>query len=233
MKSITILILILYNFQLFAAQFVPVTMENQLLEADAVLHGIFQKSSSKKMPDNFIVTSHYFHLLEVAGINQNEIFNLDNFEVYTPGGTYNGRSVNVSGVPSFKKGEEVILLLKKNMYGWTIQNFALGKYNIEWVQDKKVLKSAVFPRHPRLGSISLDYFKSLVINELGQAMIKPSLDRYVDHGKNSLDKNNRQPASIKEKKKTAQSDLMWLGLLLGLLGSIMTWYHQRQASEES
>lgn len=235
MKWYMSLVFFLISFQLFGMQFVPIEMETQLSESDAVLHGVYQSSNVKKMPDNFIATSHYFHLLSIAGINQNEIYNIDHFEVYTPGGTYNGRNVQVSGSPTFNKGEEVVLLLKKNKYGWTVQNFALGKYTVTWDNNQKVIKSSVFPRHPRLGQMPLTYFSSLVIDQLGQALVKPSPDRYV-HKENSNNKNSlRSPASVEEEVSSAsqsQSDLIWLALLLGIMGSLMTWYHQRSTDEE-
>lgn len=225
-----------------AAQFVPVKIEDQLHESDAVIRGFYRYSVVKKLPGDRIVTNHYFELSEVAGVAQNEIFNLNAFEVYTPGGLYNGRRVEVSGTPHFKKDEEVVLLLSRTKYGWTIQNFALGKYNVVWEKRDRVLKSSVFPAHPILGHLDYQYFKSIVINQMGHTMVKPTPDNYIDKtAQGELPKLSRgvaakrTPASVGQAEKKQEDNgyqLFWLAILLGFLGSWMTWYHRRSDNNE-
>jgi hypothetical protein len=239
-----LILLLFVSFSTQAAQFIPVKIETQLKESDAVIHGYYRYSMVKKLPGDRIVTSHFFELLEVAGVAQNEIFNLNAFEVYTPGGLYNGRRVEVSGIPKFHKNEEVILLLSKTRYGWTVQNFALGKYNIVWDQKVKVLKSSVFPMHPILGHLDFNYFKTVVINQLGQSLVKPTPDNYIDKSVTSEFvkstkgvSHQRSPASVNRdelanEREQSNYQLIWMAIFLGVLGSWMTWFHRRSDNNE-
>jgi hypothetical protein len=227
MKQFLILILSSLSINLFATQFIPIEINRQLDESDAVVVGKFIGSYSKVLPSQMVVTVNSFSLQEIAGIPVSEIPNVNNFEVYTPGGLWNGKRVSVSGVPHFKQGEESVLLLKKTLWGWTVQNFSLGKYSIVRKHGRRYLQSVIFPQHKLLGSIPWNYFHALVFESL-KAELVPISSRVKNVVVNRQEHNNsRGPASItsteeKEDKENSWG-LIWLALVMALLGGGMTW----------
>jgi len=202
----------------------PLSIEDQIDSASAVIRGVFSGKAYKKLPSGEIITENYFQILESAGVAKSEIVNPAHFRVITPGGLFQGINHKVIDGPEFVEGEEVYLLLKKGMYGMWIKDLALGKYNKVTKDGEIFLKSAVFPNHPELGAISLEKFNILLSGKFGEKLRAIHGDKIVT--KVGEHKIGRTPASSYEnfdaenEKDDGMPYLFLSALLLGMLGLV-------------
>lgn len=227
MAKILVTILSLFSLTGFiqAATFIPLSMEKQLERSSSVIQGIYRNSSFKRLPNGDVVTLASFEIEKISGLTSSQILNHRDYKVMLPGGEWDGLTYFVTGVPSFKPGERVVLLLLDTPYGPIINNLALGKYHIVQREEGSVLVSDVFPQHPSLGNIALESFENMLITRFGSGLAEHSLKNQInrkvssDTTDKSLDAGEeRTPASIAEEKASSFSPLL-LVIILALLGA--------------
>ena len=90
-----------------ATQFVPLTIEKQVEEADFAVEASLQSVKVFKNSSGFI-TSHYTFV-----VNEGFGFSDSKFYLDLPGGTLDGVTTAIDGAPHFAEGEKTFLLLKK------------------------------------------------------------------------------------------------------------------------
>lgn len=223
-------ILFSLSFSVHGTTFYPLSIDKQLEESDAVLRGIHLGSTVKRI-NNKIFTEHSFKIVSSSGIAQGSIYNRNDFKVYSLGGSYAGLTRFIEGSPKFKKDGESILVLKKAPYGYIVNNLSLGQYEIFWENNRQYLKSKIFPTHPKLGQISLQYFDGLVDEIIGEKLKKPLLDKYIHQKKvsnykgNKNRKDRRAPAGSNKNKSSNENDesgLFWPMVIFAILGGWAT-----------
>jgi hypothetical protein len=209
----------------WATVFVETSIEDRLEQASGVIKGNFVGKSYKKLPGGRVVTEATFQLTEVSGIAPNEIVNHNNFKVMYPGGVWQNRVYKIHGSPEFKKNEEVILVIKKDRFGYIRPDLGLSKFNIYQEDGKKVIKSAIFSGKKGIGKISYDDFEILVQKTYGSPLNKFLVDKYIDKGSHrESEGGKRSPASNKNTSEKEDDDIpvIWFVLGLGLMGFLPT-----------
>lgn len=209
-----------------------------MLESTGVVQGIYLGNIYKKISGGEIVTTSLFKLTKTIGINQNEIINKNKFEIVQFGGVWQGIVYEVTGTPTFKVGEEVLLLVSKGKLGNQLTNSALGKYTIKRRMGETYYSSSVFPGHKQLGSISSRKLEATAQEVFGTGLMAISQDKYVHKTKSDSPnykkykkykkkrlRKGRYIASYEEKEdreKGSASSTFWLVAILVCLGII---YH--------
>jgi hypothetical protein len=218
-----LLMIVFISTHLGAATFIPLSMEHQLRDATGVIRGTYQGSTYKKMRGDRIITESSFKISTMSGLKNHEVINKNSFKVIYPGGKWQGVNYHISGSPTFKQNEEVVLLITKTNNGFAVSNLALGKYSIKREFGKEYLTSAVFPHNKNLGSIPLSKFNSMVKESYGSPMENIDPDKFVYKGKTQDTKHkakNRKPASLDENTQESEqkNSMTWLVVLFAFLG---------------
>lgn len=219
----TFFVCLFFVSNVFATTLVPLSLEGQLRDADAVVRGIYQGQESKKLSTGEIVTEGELVLSEYAGLNLSELYH-KRMKVYFPGGVYHNRVVRVDSAPTFTQGEEVVLLLQKKSFGYLVQGLALGKYRVvKEEQNKEVYVSEAFPNHHELGRTSSKKFNQLVQAQFGSPLQKLSFVQVKTNSVSSemREAHGRRPASFDTKMEQKNRDVMmsifWIvGVFFGL-----------------
>lgn len=216
------------SFSLFATTFIQQPIERQLIDSTAVVHGKYLGENSKKLPSGDIVTEVSLKVIESAGVVSRYLNHSAEFKVLYPGGQWLDVVHYVSGTPTFKEGEDVVLLLKQNSDGFWINNLSLGKYNITDNNNKKYIISSVFPNNPQISNIEYKDFRRMVVERFGYPLVKfrandlvvkrdPSEDKEnIFQSDSTLVDDSRAPASDDNKRDSAK-DSVWFLILIGLL----------------
>ncbi len=123
------------------AQSSDIFMESKLKNSNGVLFGVLNNKTYKKLPSGKLVTEASFKILKVSGIDTFKIINKNNFKVYYPGGKWQGVDYKDSTYPELSKGEELIVLLKKDKYGFMLQDGIDSIFEIKNLSRKKYLVS--------------------------------------------------------------------------------------------
>ena len=215
--------------------FLEVPLEIQVRNAEGVVWGKFKSKSTKKISGT-IVTEATFELLAVSGIEPSEIANKkDNFKIIYPGGNWQGITYKVLGAPDFEKGEEVLLFVGKERYGFGLVNLALSKYSVERRKEEIFFKNSVFPSHHSLGKISLGHLNTLLEERFQHPFVRVVQDkypypkgrlnkRYVRKGGKTLEE--RKPASLDSfdkgtKKQKSYEGMVWIILIFTIFGGFL------------
>ena len=213
-----------------ATTFVPLPLDRQLKTSYGAIHAIYQGSSYKKLSSGDVVTSASFKILETAGIKNHEIINKNDFKVLYPGGKWQGLVYRVPGAPTFKEGEEVVLLLNKGSRGFMINNLKMGKYEVFEEDGKRFLGSSAFRSHPKLGKISFYHFERKLLSVFGSNFETIHHDKYIAYQND--DKNvGRSVASddkLEEEQAETTMSIYWLVLVFGLMGSYSAYTMKRK-----
>ena len=151
-----------------AALFVPIPLKTQIAESDGFVHGKFVEEKYKRSRTGQVLTEASFEVIYSSGDIQKSLINNNLFKVIYPGGKWQGVIHRVSGAPSFKQSEEVVLLIKNTNEGPILHNLGLGKYNIIRENKSVFLKSSIFPNHPELGKINYTKLQLKLINKRGK-----------------------------------------------------------------
>ena len=197
MKKFVLLAINFWAWSTLATIFVPIGLDQQLKEANGVIHGTFTGSVSKKLPNGEVVTENTFKLINKSGIAAGEIINEHNFKVLSPGGEWQGLVHHVEGSPTFTKGEEVILLLQNGKFGLEIYGLGMGKYKIKKEDRETIIYSSIFPKHKKLGNISIAELNRALTKAYGEPFQRLKGKRYVYQKENP----KRDLASIDAPKK--------------------------------
>ncbi|MCF8058210.1 MAG: hypothetical protein K9K67_02870 [Bacteriovoracaceae bacterium] len=217
-----------------ATVFVETSIEDRLEQASGVIRGSFIGKSYKKLPSGRVVTEATFKLTDVSGIGPNEIVNHNNFKVLYPGGVWQNRIHKIHGSPEFKMNEEVILVIKKDRFGYIMPDLSLSKYNVIQEDGKSYVKSAIFSEKKGIGKMAFSEFEILLQNIYGSPLHKLTVDKYIDKGRvRDANGNERTPASIKRVKETEDDDIpvIWFVLGLGLMGFLPTLFFRGKRNE--
>jgi len=231
----------------WATIFMPISLDRQLEESNGVLWGSYQGKSYKKLPSGQVVSELAFKVVYSSGIQKEEIINPNSFKVIVPGGIWEGMVYQVSGVPSFKLGEESVLLLSKSNFGFRLSNLSLGKYNIQSSENGVYLSSEVFPKHSELGSIRLSKFQESLWTRFGEGLDQKLVDQEVSVPKtqrarrsiasvmdtepvNKDDIEKREPASELSNEESAwgissssKIGMVWLMVIFSLIGTAIAF----------
>jgi hypothetical protein len=207
-----------FNVVLNATQFVPLSIEKQVSEADFAVEATLLKKTIYKNTNGLIMSDYQFRVDESFGLNEKE-FHLD-----IPGGTLEGITAVIEGAPQFTENEKIFLLLKKVESKVYLSNFTLGKYQIIKINGKIFYRSEVFPLDPRIGIISKEKMRSFITekwHESAVVSVSNSLTNKID--KNFQIKKNRTttgriPAGIPELLPVKNNWFEKIITLVGILG---------------
>lgn len=213
----------------FATTFKPTSAERLVFESQAVVHAVFQGESYKMLPSGQVVTEGTFSVIRSAGLNPNEILNKNSFKVLYPGGMWHGIVYKVYGSPRFTAGEEVVLLLSKSAFGYSVHSLTAGKYKVVRERgDTPKLISSAFPNHDKFGELEFAKFNSILANRFGSGFDEGHSDKYIHTKQVVINPSNeyeeeaqrRKPASEEEKGPFNSNSTIWLAIIFGVMGAI-------------
>lgn len=144
-----------------ATTFAPLTIQEKVKHSDAVVLGTVISSHFKK-DKNMIVTEVILDVKESTGLQFNQIVSRKSFKVRYPGGKWGGLVHKIEGVPEFKKGEEVVLLLRYDRNAFWIHHLAAGKFSKIIRGDEEFLISSIFSKRMGIGLISFSNFEQIL-----------------------------------------------------------------------
>lgn len=190
--------LVLVCFSSQAATFQPSSIEAQLKEADGVIIGYFLKSKSIVLDNGKVATQMMFKMNKEFGL-QSDFYGMDEVIIHYPGGTIDGKSTVVDGVPKFVVGEKIALLTKNvdNRY-WAL-NLGLGTYKIINYGHEVMLINSLFPEDPKVGQMRLEDFEKTLKVVKGSHLKVVRNIQTPDTEAAPL----RGPASVSDKKSTS------------------------------
>ena len=116
-------------------------IDSKLKNSNGVLFGVLNSKTYKKLPSGKLVTEVSFKVHKVSGIDTFKIINKNNFKVYYTGGKWQGVEYKDSAYPELSRGEELIVLLKKDKYGFMLQDGIESVFEIKNISRKKYLVS--------------------------------------------------------------------------------------------
>jgi hypothetical protein len=207
----------------------PLPIDRQLKDAEAVVQGLVLEKNYKRISNENedIVTEVSLRVIRSAGLKPSDLVNKNAFKIILPGGEWQGATFNYPGSPSFISGEEVVLIIKREKYGFSLSELALSKYLIKTKLGKVYLQSEIFPEHSKLGHIPFEEFDELVNFHLGSSLIHLGEDRSVskvaeDSAIHSSKNLLREPAGQmnrdEEEIKESRVSLFWLVVIFSVLG---------------
>ncbi len=219
-----------------STQFLPSSIDDQLVNSSAIIWGYYNDEVYKRLPTGQVVTEASFSIVKFAGIKNDETFNRNAFKVLFFGGVWEDVVHDVSGAPKFRPNEEVVLLLRKDGHGHWITNLSLGKYSVHKDFEGTYIKSVVFPDHPQLGRITLFDLENSVrgrfsddlhfANEKEEIFVNSSTNFETKPKLQKGAQPNRQPSSFGNSE-TENSDnqisMFWLMVILSLLGMFSSY----------
>lgn len=235
-KTLTTILFCL-SFMSSATTFKPTSAERLVYEAEAVVHAVFQNETYKMLPSGQVVTEGSFSVIRSAGLNPNEIVNKNTFKIMYPGGLWHGIVYKVYGSPRFNPGEEVVLLLNKSSFGYSVHSLTAGKYKVirERGNSPKLISSA-FPNHEKFGEMDFSRFNLILANRFGSGFDEGHSDKFVytkqivtDH-KNEYEEEvaRRQPASEEERGPFNSNSTIWLAIIFGVMGALFLRFIKRE-----
>lgn len=190
-----IIALFFFCFKLYATSFAPLTLEQQLEDADAVARVKFDHKEYDQLPSGRIITKLFFTPNESIGLSDSELFQ-KKILVEMPGGEWNGQVQMIDGAPSFRAGEDCVLFLAKNQGHIYFSNFSMGKF--EFVDnDKKYLRSIVFPNDPVQGKIDWEELKKKAEEKFSDVFSEWSKTKAELKDKSALSTQSSKDVEIK------------------------------------
>lgn len=240
-RQILIFFAILFALSSRATLFLENSIEDRLKNATGVIHGRYQGSSYKKLPNGSIVTESSFEIMQTSGIKPGEIINPNSFKVLHPGGKWNGLVHKIPGSPNFKRDEEVYLIIKKDKFGYLLPNLGMSKFHIIREDGKKKIQSQIFGDKDGIGKLDLETFSSLCESTFGEPLKEFVVDRFVDktefHASQNTEmekkRKGRAVASTKSKEDDGDESIpvIWFVLLFGIIGSLPTFLLKGRRNE--
>jgi hypothetical protein len=191
-----ILALVLIPLSLEATTFQLVPTETQMREADGIIIGHYLKSKSVKLENGTIATQMVFKMEKEYGL-RSDFFGMDEVIVHYPGGSMDGVTRKVEGVPQFIGGEKVALFTKNidNRY-WGL-NLGFGSYKVISYGKDVILVNTLFPENAQIGQIKLQEFEQMIKTIKGSNLKVVQSAQFLD---NPTAFANRAPASVPEGK---------------------------------
>lgn len=235
MKQILLSLAFISCPNVLGTTFYETPIEDRLGDSSGVVKAKYVGSTSKRLPTGQVVTEASFHILGLSGIKPNEVVNHQSFKVLLPGGSWQGRTYKVHGVPNFQKGELSYLILKKGKFGFTLANLGMSKLKPIEREGKPYLQSSVFPNKEGVGLISEKDFSFLVESTFGDKVVSFDVDKFIDRSQVTNRINNkRSPSSTSEKARSKAGlnfSMFWLILALGSLGFLSSFIGKGKRDE--
>jgi hypothetical protein len=206
-------------------------IEQQIRESDGLFQGNFLRSKSIELENGSIATQMIFKMTKESGL-QSELFGMDEIIVHFPGGAINGESVKVDGVPEFIPGEKAVLFIRNVNNRYWGMNMGFGTFKVVNYGKQTILVNSVFPHHPQVGQVALDYFEKAVKDIKGSSLKIVQSQFYLTNPHQAAARapasaneegQNRSVASGTEETENDGSqplNMLWLIVLLGITGGI-------------
>lgn len=225
--------LIFFSVATHATVFLKQSVSEQLHEADGVVVGHYLRSKTIELEDGRLATQMIFKMNQELGM-QSDLIKMDEIIVHYPGGTKDGMSVFVDGVPKFIQGEKVTILIKNSEDRYWGLNLGMGAFRIVKYGDDSVLVNTVFPEDKKIGQIKFNEFEKILENVKGTglrfvyspieiphdpektAVRSPASVDGVQVGKNRTIASTGKELENQESKSVLE--MGWLALALALLG---------------
>ena len=228
------LLILLVSFSVTATTFKRVPLETQLKEADGVLIGNFLKSRSIRLEDGSIATQMVFKMDREVGF-QSEEFGMDEVIIHYPGGSLDGVTTVVQGVPSFNPGEKVAILSKSVDNRFWGLDLSYGSYKIIDYGSTTMLFNLAFPENTDFGQISLANFEDKVRTvKSALKIVRSPIDIAAHRSIASVEESEeveRTVASVKVAEPVESSpDYFWLLFFLSLMGGIFEFFRKKKTS---
>lgn len=228
------LLLLLVSFSVSSTTFKRVPLETQLKEADGVLIGNFLKSRSIRLEDGTIATQMVFKMDREVGF-QSEQFGMNEVIIHYPGGSLDGVTTVVQGVPSFNPGEKVAILSKSVDNRFWGLDLSYGSYKVIDYGSTTMLFNLAFPENPDFGQISLANFEEKVRTvKSAMKVVRSPMDVTVNRSIASVVESEnleRNVASAKEPESAEPSqDYFWLLFFLSVMGGAFEFFRKKKTS---
>lgn len=222
-KSLILLYLIFVNTA-FGTTFVPISIKNMSKEATGVIYGRINSIHSEQLEDGMIATYVNIFPEKWTGVDKEEEF----FQVYSPGGKFEGKGLKVEGAPEYEVGEMVFVFVKYIDGKLWVNNLGLGKFSEKKIGRTKVLINQIFPSHPKWGQIPTKKLIS-ILEKMREESFKT---RFKDKfeiirekkakkvvSKRKISKRGRSIASVEEREENESngSSPIWPLLILAFL----------------
>lgn len=185
------------------AQTSEFSIESKLKNSNGVLFGVVNNKTYKKLPSGKLVTELSFKIHKVSGIDTFKIINKNNFKVYYHGGKWQGIEYNNYTYPDLSIGEELIVLLKKDKYGFMLQDGMESVFEIKNISRKKYLVSK-FKLNKKLLFTDFRLSLSSVFNEELHDVMPDFYFKKVNNVKRSIASlSDAEPQSDKIEKRSS------------------------------
>lgn len=206
-------------------------IEQQIRESDGIFQGNFLRSKGVELENGSLATQMIFKMSKESGL-QSDLFGMDEIIVHFPGGTVKGKTVKVDGVPEFIQGEKVVLFIRNVNNRYWGMNMGFGTFKVVNYGRQTILVNSVFPHHPQVGQVAMEYFEKAVKDIKGSNLKVVHSEFYPTNPDQTL---NRMPASVGEegqnrsvasKSEETENDgskpfnMLWLIVLLGFSGGL-------------
>lgn len=195
-QKFVILLTLLMPVVSSATIFKKVDTNHQIKEADGIIIGQYLKSKSIRLEDGSIATQMYFKMEKEFGL-RSDFFGMDEVIIHYPGGTLDGITTHVDGVPEFVMGEKIALYTKSIQNRYWGMNMGLGSYKVVNYGSDILLINSVFPNDARMGQVKLPEFERMVRAIKGTSMKVVQSTQYIENPDSIV---ARVPASVSEGK---------------------------------
>jgi hypothetical protein len=220
----------LISLSVSATTFQVQPVERQIQEADGIIQGHFLRSKTIELENGSLATQMIFKMTKETGL-QSELFGLDEVIIHYPGGAKGDQIVRVDGVPEFLGGEKVVLFISNVQNRYWGMNLGFGSFKVVNYGRQTILVNSLFPEHPKVGQVGLEYFEKAVKDIRGssfkvvQVQHYPTIPQTEGRAPASLDTEgqNRSLASNSEESENDGSSpvtMYWLIALLGFTGGL-------------
>lgn len=228
-------ITLLMSSQLMATVFTKIPVQEQIKEADGILVGHFLKQKSLKLEDGMIATQMFFKISREYGL-QSDMFGLDEVIVHYPGGTFEGMTSKIDGIPHFIAGEKVAIFTKniENRY-WGL-NLGYGTFRVVNYGNQIMLVNSIFPSDGKIGQVKLADFERDVraIKGVSLKVVQntprsaPEADRTPASEGPSGGKNRSLASEAPERENEGGAlGQFWLVVFLAFLGGAFRLFRQK------
>jgi hypothetical protein len=221
-----------------ATTFRPQAIEQQIDEADGILQGHYLRSQVIRQANGSLATQMIFKMEREIGL-QSDLMGMDEIIVHYPGGSLNGETTTIEGVPTFVAGEKVVLFIKSFDNRYWGMNLGFGSYRMVNYGKDVVLINYLFPQLPKIGQVKLREFDQAVRKIKSSDLKTVKSFSYspteVQRAPASLDKeNSRQNRSVassviqsENKEDQPKYGYFWLLAILGFLGGLYRMGQQK------
>ena len=239
MKNYIWLFTFLISAHSWSTTFAPVDTSVQINEAEGIIIGQYLRSKSIRIEDNSIVTQMVFKMEREYGL-RSDFFGMDEVIVHYPGGTIDGITTKVDGVPAFVVGEKVALYTKNSNNRYWGMNLGFGSYRVINYGKEIMLVNYIFPNDAQIGQVKLMDFEKMIKSIKGSSLKVVQSAQYLE---NPDAFNSRRPSSTSEgKNRTIASKVeesentneprsinaLWLLGLLAFFGGLFRMTRQKK-----